>query len=240
MTSQTLAVDYSFARPPLAEIKAAGYTAVGRYLGGTADKQLTRAEARRIHRKGLGIFLVFEGAANRALGGKTSGVLDAHSALTAANALGFPATCPIFFAVDFDATPDQVRAYFEGVKSILGDRSGVYGGIKITEGLRDLIPYRWQTAAWSAGQVDPEAHLYQRLQMTHPIGGCDEDVICHPFPTWKRKPSRVARAVALTRGKIVDRAQALLGKAKGKGKRAAWLAQAKAALNKIRPFPKKG
>ncbi|HET6914580.1 MAG TPA: DUF1906 domain-containing protein [Acidimicrobiales bacterium] len=239
MTAQTLAVDYSFARPSLADIKAAGYVAVGRYLGADTSKCISRDEARRIHRKGLGIFLVFENAANRALGGKTAGVVDAHAAVNQANAVGLPKNCPIFFAVDFDTTAAQVRPYFEGVFSVLGDRSGVYGGIKVTEGLRDMIAYRWQTAAWSAGQVDPNAHLYQRLKMTHPIPQCDENVICHPFPLWVRRQGRLRRAVALTRGKAVEKARAVLATAKGRGRRAKLIAAAQAALDKIRPFPKK-
>jgi hypothetical protein len=180
--SQNLAVDYSFSRPAAAAIKSAGYTAVGRYLGGSAGKQLTKSEAAALHSAGLGIWLVYESTANRALAGKVAGAADAKAAAADAAALGYPVGCPIFFAVDFDAAPAQVAAYFDGVRSVLGDRAGVYGGYKITTA--GLAPWRWQTAAWSGGKLDQAAHLYQRVRMTHPISGCDENVICKALPVW--------------------------------------------------------
>jgi len=180
--TQTLAVDYSFSRPSPATIKSHGYTAVGRYLGGSSGKRITRDEATSLHAAGLGIWLVWETSADRARSGNAGGVSDAHAAAAAALAVGYPTSCPLFFAVDFDATPAQVSAYFAGIRSVLGNRAGIYGGIKVTEA--GLAHWRWQTAAWSGGKVDPAAHLYQRTKMTHPIGGCDENVICHPIPLW--------------------------------------------------------
>lgn len=181
--TETLAVDYSFSRPSPATIKAHGYTAVGRYLGGTPDKQLTKAEAATLHAAGLGIWLVFESTADRAKAGRAAGVADAKTARSKAAALGYPAACPIFFAVDFDAAASTVSAYFDGVKSVLGDRAGVYGGINVV-GLAD---WAWQTTAWSGGRLSPHAHLYQRVKMTNPVPGCDENVVCRPIPVWGPK-----------------------------------------------------
>lgn len=181
-----LAVDYAFIRPYPPTVKAAGYTAVGRYLGGSLSKDITRAEAAALHAAGLSIWLVFEGVANRATSGQTGGEADAYAAKSAAAAIGYPTSCPIFFAVDFDANPADVRPYFEGVHGVLSSRTGVYGGVRVTAGLRDLAPYRWQSCAWSGSSVDPGAHLYQRLRpsVAHPITGTDEDVILQAFPMW--------------------------------------------------------
>jgi hypothetical protein len=181
-----LALDYAFIRPTPERIKAAGYVAVGRYLGGGMAKDITRVEAAALHAVGLPIFLVFEGVAARAMSGRPGGEADAYAAKSAAAALGYPTSCPIFFAVDFDADPASVRPYFEGVHAVLDGRTGVYGGIRVTKGLRDLAPYRWQTCAWSGTDVDPQAHLYQRQRpsVAHPIGGTDEDVILTAFPMW--------------------------------------------------------
>lgn len=186
-----LAVDYSFARPSPAAIKAQGYKAVGRYLGGAPSKDITRSEAAQLHAAHLAIFLVFEGTPDRAGGGTSAGRADAHAAGVAADLIGYPSSCPIFFAVDFNGRTDLVRPYFEGVHSVLGTRTGVYGSIAITEGLRSLAPYRWQTCAWSGTKVDPEAHIYQRLRPIagHPIADTDEDVILLPFPMWGPTPA---------------------------------------------------
>lgn len=220
--SQTLAVDYSFSRPAPSVIAHNGYVAVGRYLGGSASKDLTRGEAAALHTAGLGIWLVWEGVASRAKDGYGAGQADARAAQAAAAALGYPSECPLFFAVDFDAQPGDVRPYFQGVKSVVGARAGVYGGIRVTEGLRDLIPYRWQTVAWSGGQVDPEAHLYQRAAMKRPIAGCDENVICHPFPMWGgSSPKPKPPAKPKSRGPNIDVALAALYRARDANPRTA-------------------
>lgn len=190
VAKQTLAVDYSFARPSLATIRSQGFVAVGRYLGNSSSKLITDAEAKQIRAHGLGLWLVWETTAVRATAGHAAGVADAKAARAQAAKVGYPTNAPIFFAVDFDATPAQVRSYFEGVHSVLGGRTGVYGGIRVTEGLRDLCPFRWQTAAWSGGKVDPECHLYQRIGS--PISGTDVNVICREFPMLGRDKTHPA------------------------------------------------
>lgn len=185
---ETLAVDYSDADPTPSTIRGHGYVGAGRYIAlGTSNKHLEHAEVRALHAAGLGIWVIGEGLANRATAGHAAGVTDARAVLAAANALGVPKACPLFLAVDFDAAPDAVRPYFEGAKTVLGKRLGVYGGIRVTMGLRDLCDWRWQTAAWSGGRLDPQAHIYQRVKMTNPISGCDENVICRPIPLWTGK-----------------------------------------------------
>ncbi len=161
-------VDYSWARPGGAAIKAKGYHFAARYLShNTTGKTITAGEVADLHGHGLGIALVWEEGASDALGGNARGVADGHAALSQANALGFPAHLPIYFAVDFDATPAQqvpIDAYLRGAASVLSaGRVGVYGGYYVVKRCfqNGTAAFGWQTLAWSGGQVLPAAHLYQ-------------------------------------------------------------------------------
>lgn len=202
-----LGVDYSFSHPDLHTVKNAGYSDIGRYLPGfgTSNKWLTPAEVQTAHSLDMGIWVVVEGSGQRATAGHAAGAQDAKEALRQANKIGLPSNCPIFFAVDFDATPNQVRPYFHGVVSVLGHRAGDYGGLHIVEA--GLTTWHWQTCAWSSvnGQavVSSHAHIYQRLKPTvaHPISGTDENVLLKPFPLWTKPhrtgPTHVTKAVPI-------------------------------------------
>lgn len=249
MATETRVVDYSFARPAPSTIKRAGYRGVLRYLGGSASKQLTKAEAASLHAQGLAIGLVYESSADRARQGRNAGIADAKTARSKAAALGYPSGCPLFLAVDFDATPAQVASYFDGAKSVLGKRAGIYGGRKV---MTVDVDWKWQTAAWSGGILSPEAHLFQRV---HPEGkmpaGCDENVVCRPLPLWGPKgvvtlappgaapaPKPAAKKApakkSTSRGKEIDAtlsglhdAREHLAKAEGTGPRAEKLEEAR-------------
>src|ERR1700722_9770413 len=104
----TLGIDYSYARPNPGEIKNAGYDWVMRYLSTEPTNNLTASEAAGLLQVGLGIGLVWETTAERALLGTTAGSEDAAAANSQADALGYPENCPIFYAVDFGATAGQI------------------------------------------------------------------------------------------------------------------------------------
>jgi hypothetical protein len=180
-----LLVDYSKARPTPAAIKAAGYAGVVRYLSLDADKNLSPAERDGLLTAGQSITLVWETEATRAGEGFAAGAMDCRAAEAQARALGYPASCPIFYAVDFGAAPALVLPYFTGVASAATFPVGIYGSARVVEGV-SVAPWKWQAAAWSAGRVSPLAHLYQRVTPTvaHPITDTDENVICRAFPTW--------------------------------------------------------
>lgn len=186
-----LLIDVSFARPNPHNIRAAGYIGVMRYLsGGYPGKDLSRAEAEQYHAAGLGIGLVWETTARRALSGTAAGHDDALRANEEADRLGMPADCPIFYAVDFDATPGQVQAYLAAAHHDSHRPAGAYGSLSITRAARGFgLRYTWQTCAWSRGKVDPGCNLYQRISATRAILGepksaWDEDVLINPFPLW--------------------------------------------------------
>jgi hypothetical protein len=139
--------------------------------------------------------------------GYDGGVADAHTALQIHAAAGGPDTAPIFFSVDEDIDLDTWKgaavAWFYGLNSVLGvARTGVYGSARVcgwaaadgvigqstTAGHR----WAWQTAAWSHGDREPSAVLYQSAVNTASTPGpliagvhVDvDDVLAPDFGQW--------------------------------------------------------
>lgn len=113
--------------------------------------------------------------------GYEGGVADAETALRLHTAAGGPATAPIFFSVDedIDASTWKNKAvqWFRGINSVLGvARTGIYGGRRQcgwaiaggVVGSSSSPGYRWawQTKAWSRGEREPAAVLFQREVVT--------------------------------------------------------------------------
>lgn len=174
-------VDYSGTAPSVDALKHAGATFVCRYLSTPGNpKNLRPSEARQLRSSGIDVVLVFETTATRALAGAAAGKRDAASARRQALACGAPASTPVYFAVDFDATAAQTKAvnqYLAGAASVLGkDRTGVYGGYRAVRAALDagVCRYGWQTYAWSAGVWDPRAHLQQTAN-AQTLGGVSVD-----------------------------------------------------------------
>ena len=174
-------VDYSWGRPRPGVTAGQGYRFACRYLSyDTTGKNLSAAEAQALIAAGLDIVCVWETSASEALGGYAVGAQSAGDAQSLAVACGMPSGRPIYFAVDFDATPGQqavLDAYFDGVASVLGrGRTGAYGGYYPIQRLFDggKIAYGWQTYAWSGGQWDPRAQLRQ-VQNGITVDGADCD-----------------------------------------------------------------
>lgn len=187
----TLFVDYAWQHPNPGAIVADGYAGVIRYLSTDPTKNLSASERDELHAAGLGILLVWETAAQRALDGSVAGSADAALAEAQADALGYPAGCPIFYAVDFNATPDQIAAYFAGIAKTAKRPIGLYGSGTVVDNLVRLgARYGWQTSAWSGPYISPNAYVYQRLSATRPviagsdIHSYDEDVILGNIPCW--------------------------------------------------------
>ena len=182
-------IDFSAARPKGSDIKALGYDGVLRYLCTSDWKRLTAAEVKDYHANGLGIGVVFEDAAANALGGKKAGVSDATKALSQANALGFPVSIPIYFAVDFDSKPEQqatIDEYLRGAASVIGaERVGVYGSFYVVErcAANKTARWFWQTLAWSGKQVSKHNHILQNLK-TPKIKDTDENESVDNWGGW--------------------------------------------------------
>jgi hypothetical protein len=91
-------------------LKEHGVGFVCRYLSPPGNsKNITKAEAARIHGAGLGLVLVWEENGDEPIvghastgAGASAGVQDARLAAAEAAAAGVPAAAPIYFALDRD------------------------------------------------------------------------------------------------------------------------------------------
>lgn len=172
-------VDYSWARPGGAAIKAAGYDGVMRYVPyvGDGGKGLREPELADLRGNGLGLGMVFESTAARHRDGIGAGTADGQASFAALRGLGVPDTLPVFFAVDFDAQPADfpaIDAYQRGAQSALGiDRVGIYGSYDVIEHCRQSGAARWlwQCLAWSKGRKHSARHLFQDYPGTVINGG---------------------------------------------------------------------
>ena len=179
-----LGLDYAGGRPGGTAIKAAGYSFVVRYLSdggpGLPGKLLTPDEANDLRANGIEIVSNWETTADRALAGFDAGVADAQAALAQVLACGGRRDRPIYFSVDFDATPDQqgvIDAYMHGAGSVIPGYVGVYGGYWVVNRCLNSgsATWGWQTVAWSGSNVDPRINLYQRFGAVN-VGGVECDV----------------------------------------------------------------
>ena len=148
-------VDYSFSRPSVAKVKAAGYSFAVRYLsGGHSAKDVTRAEYDALRRAGLNVVLVWESGNKSAVHGHAGGVDDATLAAAQLAGLGLKGHA-VYFAVDFDPNGSElpvVVEYVQGAASVLGAaRTGVYGGESVVNAVDHAraCKYYWQTYAWT-------------------------------------------------------------------------------------------
>lgn len=174
--------DYSFTRPDPAGLVAAGGIGVVRYVPyrGDQGKGLTADELAALHAVGLGVALVFESTAGRALDGFAAGAFDADTVKAALSALNWPDDRPVYYAVDLDVHAGNypaIREYFAGVCGAFdgADRVGIYGEYEICREIHGggLAAWAWQCSAWSGMALYPGRHLYQigRLNGSTVAGG---------------------------------------------------------------------
>jgi hypothetical protein len=198
-------IDFAWGRPGVQALKARGVTFVGRYfsnhegrgLKSKSGKDMDRAELESYAKAQIGVVVAWESTAERAREGASAGEQDARLALAQANGVGWDG--PINFAVDFEAQGPEVYHYFRGVQSVLGARTGVYGGYEVVRYLFDnkVVFHAWQTYAWSDNRWDRRAAVRQ-YSNNHTFAGvaCDYDVEIVPtadgdHPIQKRSPLAV-------------------------------------------------
>jgi Domain of unknown function (DUF1906) len=201
------------------QIAAAGYAGVVVYVsesrpGANFDfKPVTREYADALRAAGLQIVSNYQygkpgwPTPSDFTRGYDGGVADADTALRLHAAAGGADSAPIFFSVDEDIDLNTWKTiaveWFRGINSVLGtDRTGIYGssgacawaigdgviGHSTTAGHR----WAWQTKAWSHGEREPAAVLYQSVVVTASepgvlLGGIhvDEDeVLAADFGQW--------------------------------------------------------
>ena len=98
------------------DIKNTGYQVVGRYLTGTANgkrKFITFEEIKNIESAGLRVFPIYQDGGYKAeyFQNLRQGIVDAHTAITAAKRIGVPDGTTIYFAVDFDCYDYQMKSF---------------------------------------------------------------------------------------------------------------------------------
>ena len=149
-----------------------------RYLSRAPAHVPSQQEINDLKAAGIGLAMVYENNPHDPLKGHERGREDAQFALAQARSLGMPAGRPIYFAVDFDVSPqpDQTDSYFDGVAEVLGHGgSGPYGGIAVvSRQLNRGFKWAWQTYAWSRNQLDGRAQIHQ-YSNGHSIGGTPVD-----------------------------------------------------------------
>ena len=180
-----LGLDYAGGRPGGAAIRAAGYSFVVRYLsdGGPSlpGKLLTPAEYADLMAHDVVVAVNWETVADRMKAGYDAAVLDAPRGDAQLRAVGHGPDRPIYFSADWDATPaDQAEIddYLRGAASVIGaGRVGIYGSYWVVKRCLDngSAAWAWQTGAWSGGNRDPRAHIYQRIGYVT-VGGVQCDV----------------------------------------------------------------
>lgn len=215
-----------------------GYVGVIRYAAeGRANVNITPSEARDLKRNGIAIGIVLEHEANwllhtASVAGRVSGSREI------CRACGLPDGV-IYMAADFDVTNggptapgspgDQnmhtVLASLLEAAAVIGDANvGFYGSKFAIDWLQRHAPwikFYWQTEAWSHGQFNPTACLFQRAASAI-VGGVQVDIDDVLKPSWgqrvqpvKPKPRPIPKvhpkiAAAAIAGAIVTGLQALL------------------------------
>ncbi|MCV7096083.1 DUF1906 domain-containing protein [Mycobacterium kubicae] len=210
----TRLIDFAERTIPPEEIKAAGYDGVVNYVSMSRPganfeaKPITRQYADALRAAGLHIVSNFQYGKpgwpdpSDFTRGFDGGVADAKTAQQLHAAAGGPPAAPIFFSVDDNIDSNTWNGpavqWFRGINSVLGvDRTGIYGhaqacGWAINDGVigRSTTAghrWAWQTKAWSNGQREPAAVLYQGVIEGPVLNGIRvdvDDVLAADFGQW--------------------------------------------------------
>lgn len=214
-------IDFSFARPTPAEIKAARVAGVLRYITEVSSKCLTGPEAASYHAAGIPIGLVYEDAADDFAGGVNAGNAKAHIAAPILKTLGVPAHRPVHCAVDCNlpqAAYPQTYAGIHAFCSTLGRPDAVYGPrpfllwCEKTHG----VEWLWElgSSSFNTGPEPTNKRLQQLVSKPSgvgTIGGVDYNAaLCSDWGQWPA-PLPAADQYALDHAMVqIDHAEALL------------------------------
>lgn len=201
-------IDFTHRLVPPDQIKSAGYDGALVYVselrpGADFDfKPVTREYADALRAEGLHVVSCYQygkpgwPTPSDYTRGYDGGVADAQTALRLHAAAGGPDSAPIFFSVDEDIDLDTWNSlaveWFRGINSVLAvKRTGMYGhanacGWAVRDGVIGRSTsegkwWAWQTRAWSDGEREPAAVLYQYVIVTASdpgvsLGGTHVDV----------------------------------------------------------------
>jgi len=187
-------IDFTHRLVPPDQIKAAGFDGALVYVselrpGADFDfKPVSREYADALRAEGLQVVSCYQygkpnwpNAPSDFTRGYDGGVADGQTGMRLHSAAGGPDSAPIFFSVDEDIDHDTWNSvaveWFRGINSVLGvSRTGIYGHAQacawaIQDGVvgASTTPghaWAWQTRAWSDGEREPAAVLYQDVIVT--------------------------------------------------------------------------
>lgn len=164
--------------PFASRIASEGMKFVARYYSNTASKNLTLAEAHTLSAAGLQLLTVYEDANdNLASFTVAKGTGQAAKALQLAATINQPAGSAIYFAVDFDPQPNDIRGpvmqYFQAVHQVFSAAPtqftiGVYGSGLTCRLIRDagFARFTWlscSTGFQESNQFRPQANIVQSV-----------------------------------------------------------------------------
>lgn len=140
----------------LQTLKNNNYTFVGRYIAGTYA--ITASEKTTITGGGLYIVSLFEkGSPTSSSYFTTSkGTSDANDAIAAASAIGQPSNTPIYFAVDYDASDNDIsgpiKNYLQAVKAAFTAQGntyklGLYGSGAVLSYYENTYTFTWMAGS---------------------------------------------------------------------------------------------
>lgn len=167
-------------------LAAHGIKFAGRYYSFDAVKNLTLAEARQLAAAGISIVAIWEADGDTIAGfDAISGDRAGSVALRLAAACGQPVATPIYFAVDFDASAEDIAGkiaeYFAAVGKRLhpaGYSTGVYGSGLVCKTLLGNglahVAYLAQSRGWRGTPGFAEAAIKQGPRVT--IAGVPVDL----------------------------------------------------------------
>ena len=168
--SETIGFDFSYTKPHPASMADAGYDFAIGYVSPNPAKNISADHVAAYRDAGIGVGLVWESTAGRALDGRAAGKQDGLAAEAQANALGYPVDAVIFFAVDKDTTRADrpaIREYAEAFNRATRRPVGIFGEADIIDHFvtpgEPPVQYGWQTRAWSKGRVSEKADLFKRV-----------------------------------------------------------------------------
>jgi hypothetical protein len=186
VTNYAYGWDYSWWNPSDSTLTSNSVDFVCRYLSwDTTGKNIDAAEYTHLHGLGISVVLNWEYNTQAPKSGYSQGVSDATKAESLRQSIGAPANAPIYFSVDFDASPGDQAAidqYLSGAASVIGHaRVGVYGSYYVVERCyaNGSASWFWQTYAWSGGSISSHAHIHQ-FNNGIQSGNADEDHALKP------------------------------------------------------------
>jgi peptidoglycan hydrolase-like protein with peptidoglycan-binding domain len=175
-------------------LKTKGHKFIARYINGTAHtskpsyKCINKTEMSQILASGLGLILIFEKTATRAIPGsialaKQYGIQDATEAASDIAYLGYPSDAFLIVAAgDTDITSSNVYqavAYWTAFNDNISNPCGVYGDYELINALAGSecsLFSQTNAAGWSKGRISPYTHLLQ----TSTFNGYDGNIVLRP------------------------------------------------------------